>query len=257
MRKCLNRVVTTTAVVVLTVAGLTTASAASSSSRFLDTHQSERAGTQRSHNWAGYIKVGRYTAASASWTVPTLKATYAGHSATWVGIGGATANDGYLIQTGTEADVVGGRATYAAWWEVITPTNDAPETVFSTLAIHAGNKITATVAKGAGGKWTMTLKDTTTGKSAGQTVSFAGRGTTAEWIQEDAAVGNYISTAPNWQQVNFAGITLNRANPKLQYSQSLDIVDSHGKKEANTTAPTGGNAFRVTWLATGTRTYIG
>ena len=260
MRKPPKHMVTTAALAALTVAaftGPTTASAGTSSGPFLDTHRSVHAGTRQSQNWSGYIKTGTYTASTASWTVPTLKTTYQGYSATWIGIDGATANDGYLIQTGTEADVVSGRASYSAWWEVITPTTNAPETEFSTLAIHAGNKITASVAKGAGGKWTMTLKDITTGKSASHSSSFAGHGKTAEWIQEDTAIGNYISAAPNWRQIAFTGITLNRANPKLQYSQSIDIADSHGKKEANAAAPTGGNAFRVTWLATGTRTYIG
>jgi Peptidase A4 family len=215
------------------------------------------AGVQKSLNWSGYIKsggTGAFKKSTASWTVPTLKTNHNGFSSTWVGIDGAT--DGFLIQTGTEADVINGRTHFDAWWEVITPTNEAPEVVFTAITVHAGDAITATVAKGTGGKWTMTLNDITAGKTGTHTAAFSGPGKSAEWIQEDPAVGSTISAAPDWQKVSFKNITANGVNPKLVFSQSVDIYDSHNTQEDNTAAPTGGNAFTVTWLATGTPTPI-
>jgi hypothetical protein len=82
-------------------------------------HHRHAGAKQQSLNWAGYVRSGsRFTSASASWVVLTLSSTHDGYSSTWVGIDGATGGDRYLIQTGTGADVVGGRRSYRAWWEV-------------------------------------------------------------------------------------------------------------------------------------------
>jgi len=223
-------------------------------------HLQRHAGAnQHSLNWAGYIRTGsNFTSASGTWTVPKLASTYDGYSSTWVGIDGATSDDKFLIQTGTEADVVNGKRSYRAWWEVITPTNVAPETLFSNLAISPGDSITATVSRLASGRWSMTLIDNTTGRRASHTTAFAGPGSSAEWIQEDTDVDGYISTAPKWSKVKFTHLTLNGANPKLRASEAVDLVDSKGTREARTSSPTSsGAAFSVTWLATGTQTYAG
>jgi hypothetical protein len=225
-------------------------------------HHRHHDAKQKSFNWSGYIRKGtastRYTSASGSWTVPTLKSTTDGYSSTWVGIDGASAPDGYLIQTGTEADVSGGRRTYDAWWEVITPNDPAPENVFANLAVHPGDSISASVARNASGSWTMRLRNNTTGHTATHTTAFAGRGSSAEWIQEDTMVGGYISAAPNWGSVTFRHLLLQHANPHLVESEAVDIVDSAGTREAATGAPNeSGNGFTVHWLAAGTRTAAG
>jgi Peptidase A4 family len=219
-----------------------------------------RAGSkQQSLNWSGYIRTGRsFTRASASWHVPSLKTTYDGYSSTWVGIDGATSTDGYLVQTGTEADVSGGRRSYRAWWEVITPSDPAPETVFANLTVRPGDSISAAVYRVSSGRWTMRLRDNTTGHSASHTADFAGPGSSAEWIQEDTDVNGYISAAPDWETVTFRYLRLNGANPDLVASEAVDIVDSAGTREDVTSAPTSsGSGFTVTWLAHGTRTAAG
>lgn len=222
-------------------------------------HRRRHGTREQSLNWSGYVRTGHgFTSASAAWTVPTLTSTDDGYSSTWVGIDGATSSDRYLIQTGTEADVSGGRRSYRAWWEVITPTDVAPETLFDNLTINPGDHVSATVSRLASGRWSMRLRDTTTGHTASHTTSFDGPGTTAEWIQEDTDVNGYISTAPNWHTVSFRSVRLNKANPKLQPSEAVDLVDSHGTREIATGAPTAaGDGFTVTWLAPGTRTYAG
>lgn len=221
-------------------------------------HRNLRAGAQSSYNWSGYAQTGAagaFHSISAVWTVPTLKTTDNGYSSTWVGVDGF--NDGYLVQTGTEADVVNHQAHYDAWWEIITPANPAPEVIYRTFSVQPGDKITGSVVKGTGGKWTMKLVDARTGKIATHTAAFAGPGQSAEWIQEDTQVNGVISPAPNWQTVHFSQATANGANPQLKYSQSIDIRDTHGTKEDTTLAPTGGNAFTVKWLAPGTGTVPG
>jgi hypothetical protein len=212
-----------------------------------------------SENWSGYIKSGSgFTSSTATWTVPSVSTADDGYSSSWVGIDGATSGDQYLIQTGTEQDVENGRTSYDAWWEVITPTDEAPENIFTNLDISPGDSITATVAKASGGKWTMTLTDNTTGQSGSHSSSFSGPGDSAEWIQEDTDVNNEISAAPDWGSVTFSGITVNGANPDLGSAEAVDIVDGNGTQEDSTGAPnSSGDGFTVTWLATGTPTPIG
>jgi hypothetical protein len=232
---------------------------ASAGQHVMGLHRRHADAKQQSLNWAGYIRPGHgFTSASGSWTVPTHTSTHDGYSSTWVGIDGATGTDRYLIQTGTEADVSGGRRSYRAWWEVITPSDVAPETLFNTLTVHPGDSISATVFKTPSGTWTMRLRDNTTGHSASHTTSFAGPGSSAEWIQEDTDVNGYISAAPDWGSVTFRRLLLDHANPNLQASEAVDLVDSHGTREAATSAPSAsGSGFTVRWLATGTQTPAG
>jgi len=219
----------------------------------------------QSRNWSGYVKTGSgFTSAVGIFHVPTLSTRYPGYSSTWVGIGGASASDGYLIQTGIEADVVGGRASYYAWWELITPTNAAPEVRFTTVPVRAGDLVTAKVAKGGNGLWTMSFVNNTTRKSAYKTAAFAGTGKSAEWIEEDTDVNGYISTAPDWQSVTFTGCAVNGVNPGLVSSQAVNIVSAPGPlggllgqgpiQEDATSAPNSTkNGFSIRWLATGRR----
>jgi len=215
--------------------------------------------TAHSLNWSGYVKQGTgFTSVAGSWHVPTLKTTSPGYSSTWIGIDGATAGDQYLIQTGTEGDVVNGRAVYHAWWEVITPTDEAPETLFDTLAVHPGDSIRATVSEAKSGSWKMSLHDYTTKQTVSHTATFAGPGKSAEFIQEDTDVDGYISSAPDWQKVSFTGLRVNNARPALRAAEATNIVDSHGTQEDETSAPnSAGDGFTITWLASGTQTYVG
>lgn len=205
-----------------------------------------------SYNWAGYAKQGAFKSASATWAVPATLSTYNGYASTWVGLDGFS--DAYLTQTGIEEDVVRGKVTYDAWWEIITPSSVAPEVVFSGFTIKPGDSITGTVTA-TGTSTTLTLKDNTTGKTATHTAAYTGPGTSAEWIQEDTDVNGFISPAPDWQRVTFSGAKTNGVSAGLATSQSIDIVDSRGIRETSTSAPnSSGDGFSVTWLATGTKT---
>lgn len=227
---------------------------------------SEPHATAQSRNWSGYIKAGSgFTSAAGTFRVPSLSTTYPGYSSTWVGVGGASNGDASLIQTGIEADVVNGRASYYAWWEVITPSNQAPEVRFSTVPVKAGDVVTARVAKVSSTSWTMTFTDSTTKKSAVKTVAFKGSAKSAEWIEEDTDVNGSISTAPDWKSVTFSGCTVNGTkNPVFVSSQAVNIVSAPGFlggllgqgpiQEDVTSAPNSTrNGFSVKWIATGRR----
>ncbi|MGH1552821.1 G1 family glutamic endopeptidase [Streptomyces sp. L7] len=77
--------------------------------------------TVSSTNWSGYAatgSTGAYTSVTSSWTQPTVTCGSATtYSSFWVGLDGYS--NSALEQTGTEADCIGGKATYGAWWEVL------------------------------------------------------------------------------------------------------------------------------------------
>src|SRR5207249_2834306 len=109
-----------------------------------------------------------FTQVSATWTVPTAtphKAGEAEFSSTWVGIGGGCVDancqvtDATLVQAGTEQDVSSsGKASYSAWWEIIPQ----PSTTITTITVHAGDKMSATVSDNASqDMWTIVVKDLT------------------------------------------------------------------------------------------------
>ena len=245
------------AILAVVVAGGAQVAASASTERGSVKHQLAWA-NGRSLNWSGYVKSGSgYTSAQGSFRVPTVLTKYDGYSSTWVGLDGASGNDGYLIQTGIEADVVNGRASYYGWWELITPSNVAPEVRFTSLTIRPGDSMTARVARGSNGLWTMTLSDLTRRTAASHTAAFAGRGLSAEWIEEDTDVNGTISTAPDWQSVSFSGASVNNVNPGLVAGQAIDIWSPAGLlspsvQEDRTSAPNATrNGFTITWLAPG------
>ena len=135
-----------------------------------------------SYNWAGYVQRGpahTFTLVKDTWKVPTLTKVTAAETAEsdWVGIDGAT--DETLIQDGTLAATVGGKAQYFAWTEIL-PAAEVP----LTLAIKPGDSVTALVQETSLNEWVMTVKDNTTGKSGSRKVSYTTPGESAEAIHE-------------------------------------------------------------------------
>lgn len=214
-------------------------------------HKRHYNGLSTSLNWAGYAQTGKrhsVTSVSSSFIVPKLDAHYNGYASTWVGIDGY--DNQHLTQVGIAEEMVNGKASYYGWWEVITPTALMPERRF-TMAIKPGQYITATVTV-RNGNTVMSLWNRTTNKHVWHSVRYAGEGDSAEWIQEDVYVDGTVSRAPRWNKVAFTASTKNGKNPKFNYKQSIDIVDSTGVRETNTLKPNLiGNAFATTWLKAG------
>jgi hypothetical protein len=138
-------------------------------------------------NWAGYATTGNtYTSITASWRVPTASsANETSADATWIGIGGITGND--LIQAGTQNIVApDGAITTAAFYEMLP---DASITVPS-IAINAGDEVSAKVDEVSTGEWQITFTDSTNGQSFSTVVDYASSNSSAEWIEEDPSDGN-------------------------------------------------------------------
>lgn len=164
-----------------------------------------------SSNWSGYAVTGSgFSAVTGSWNVPAVsrshKATY---SSNWVGIDGF--NNSNLIQTGTESDYYSGSAHYDAWWEILP----AAETVIPSISVHPGDSMSATITKGSGSSWTITIKDVTSGVSFSTVQTYTGQQTSAEWIEEAPSVGGRIAPLANYGSATFDPGTVNGANPHL------------------------------------------
>jgi Peptidase A4 family len=163
-------------------------------------------------NWSGYaIARTTYTRISGAWVVPSVAATrQATYASQWIGIDGF--NNSNLIQTGTETDYYNGAAHYAAWWEILP----AAETVIPSITVHPGDHMTATIVKGTGSSWTITLNDTTRGTSFSITKTYNGAGTSAEWIEEAPFVGGHQATLAHYSSPDlFDPGTANGVNPGL------------------------------------------
>ncbi len=184
-------------------------------------HSATTSGAWSSSNWSGYaITSGApYNAITGTWTVPAAGSTKtASYSSNWIGIDGF--NNSNLIQTGTESDNAHGRATYAAWWEILP----AAETRISSITVRPGDVMTASISKGTGSSWTITLTDTTTGKSFSTVQNYTGPQTSAEWIEEAPQVGGKVATLAHYGQSKFDPGTVNSGNPHLTSGDSGVMV---------------------------------
>lgn len=169
-------------------------------------------------SWAGYI-VSRYasdqemevTGIEGVWAVPQVNASSGnGYSSTWVGIGGQT--DKTLIQIGTEHDVINGRESYSAWYEMLP--NYAIK--IPTIKVSPGDSILAslTLVDSAANKWNMQITDVTKSQTFSQTVVYNSTRSSAEWIVERPTINGRISSLANFGDVTFSDctVTLNGAN---------------------------------------------
>jgi hypothetical protein len=176
-----------------------------------------------SSNWSGYAKAGSYTKATAAWVVPGVaRSTKATYDSQWVGIDGF--NNSSLIQTGTESDYYGGSAHYAAWWEILP----AAETVIPSISVHAGDQMSASITKGSGSSWTITLTDVTTNKSFTTVQNYTGAGTSVEWIEEAPSIGGRVATLAQYTSPDtFDPGTANGVNPGLTAADGGAMVQKH------------------------------
>jgi hypothetical protein len=178
-----------------------------------------------SSNWSGYAKTGSYTSATAQWVVPSVSPTNnASYSSAWVGIDGF--NNSSLIQTGTESDYYSGSAHYNAWWEILP----AAETPISSISVHPGDVMTASISKVSGSTWTITITDKTNNQSFTTQQNYTGAGTSVEWIEEAPTVGGRVATLAHYSSPDtFDPGTANGGNPGLTAADSGAMVQKRAQ----------------------------
>jgi len=194
-------------------------------------------------NWSGYAKSGSYSSATAQWVVPSVSATrQASYSSAWVGIDGFTNSS--LIQTGTESDYYNGAAHYNAWWEILP----AAETPISSIAVHPGDTMSATITKGSGSSWTITIKDVTNGGSFTTTQNYTGPGTSVEWIEEAPTVGGRVATLAHYSSPDtFDPGTANGVSPGLTAADSGVMVQKRSQVSTPSAPDSDADGFNMAY----------
>lgn len=202
------------------------------------------ASTVESSNWSGYAATGsngEFTSVSASWVQPTLtctsKTTYSSY---WVGLDGYS--NSALEQTGTEADCIGGKATYGAWWEVLP----AAESAYS-VTVKAGDSLSASVVDNGNGTFTMKLTDSTQGWSKSTTANGSSgyEDSSAEVIAEATEVNGSIAKLSNFGTVNFTNADADGSSLST-YSPNEIVMAGSSDIKAQPSSISGGS-FSVTW----------
>ena len=228
-----------------------------------------------SRNWSGYIvpSSSPVTAVSGRFTVPRLNCAHTSNAgeSMWVGIGGAGASSGDLLQTGVRSDCVGGtQDNNPGWWEEYP---QLPETDFQSLSVSAGDSMQATVAQNPDSSWTTRLDDLTKGISgvmttgggygtmldakwgtwnvqegSAATLSYAG-GYSAEWIVAAFAYsdGSLVPLA-DFGKAPFTGLTTSLPSWALTKSEQVGL----GTGPLLLAAPSGpdpsGRGFSVSYV---------
>jgi len=208
--------------------------------------------TNYSYNWAGYAATsaaGSVTQVSGTWVQPTVTCPKpaASYLSTWVGIDGY--NNGDLVQTGTSAACIGGTVSYNAWWEVLP----APETVISSITVHAGDTITASVTySSTTHKFTMSIADGASSFSKTKKVSGTARDS-VECIVERPSVGGSIASLAKFTSDKFSSCTatiggITGAIGTFANVYAIDMVNNHDTKIIGLTSALKSNtAFSVKW----------
>jgi hypothetical protein len=236
----------------------------------------DSASVVQSTNWSGYVLPAstEITAASGTFTVPTLNCTQTPNAAeaAWVGIGGAGSGTGDLLQTGVESDCSGGVQTdNPAWWEEFPEVSGVD---FDGFTVSPGDQIEASVFQraGEGNTWETCLDDVTTGATGvmltgdgwgvttggcggsftnqGSTtsLSYAG-GTTAEWIVEDFSNGNSLVPFADYGTLAFSSLETSLASWSLATAAPVEMVQS-GSVVSLPSAPTA-DGFSVSYKEPG------
>ncbi|MGH7870485.1 MAG: G1 family glutamic endopeptidase [Candidatus Dormibacteraceae bacterium] len=197
-------------------------------------HNSNSSGWE-SENWAGYaLTGGPYREISASWVVPQVEATQEpSNSALFIGIDGY--NNSSLLQVGTEQDYQGS-GQYYAWWEMLP----APESRITSVPIHPGDQMSASLQEGLNGQWTIRISDLTTNQSFSTTQSYSAPRSSAEWVIEAPKVGGQSTKLAHYGQVNFSHLSLDGAVPELSTANRGTMLQDGQPVSAPSRAATSG-----------------
>jgi hypothetical protein len=207
--------------------------------------------TSTSTNWSGYaVPTGSVTDVSGAWTVPTVSSgSTNAWSSFWVGIDGYSSNT--VEQIGTDSDWQNGKAVYYAWYEFYPK----PAFLIKSVPISPGDAIFAE-ARYIGNKFTVTITDTTTGKTFSTTAKVQrAQRTSAEWIVEAPWSGGVLPLA-NFGTIYFSDCyaTINGATGSIS-SFSNDAItmttSSYVIKAQPSTLDHTGTSFSITWKSAG------
>lgn len=237
-----------------------------------------------SSNWSGNVvanfeSASTYTAAEATWEVPTVTYTrppavchtiHSGargatfcrapdprweYSSSWVGIGGfcedanCASVDDSLIQLGTEQDASSnGQTQYYAWIETLPESEVelSPETypVIPGDTITASLTCTANCTPGGTQTWMLTMTSSR-GWTYSSSIAYASSLLSAEWIEEAPSSFSGVLPLANYGTATFQPSA--NSNPALDLTSTNEIVlvDPYG--ETSDPSEESGDQFATCW----------
>jgi Peptidase A4 family len=220
-------------------------------------------------NWSGYAATSgkKFTYVHSTFVQPAVTCSGIKNQWTsnWVGLDGF--NNGTVEQTGTFAHCAGPQSTkpvYKAWYEMF------PAGSVNVFTVHAGD-VMDTAVKYAGGTFTLTVSDLTTGKTASHSATCATcQRSSAEWIIERPALCNnaltkcFIARLANFGTATMGGTQAQVAGGPVKgiggfTNFPIDMVNplkSGGFISLDTVSALSGKTFSATWDRTGTKVPI-
>ncbi len=174
--------------------------------------------------FAGVVWTGPVRSVGGAWRVPAIRAgSQPGRAATWIGAQSiAPTGSEPFIQIGTREELQPvsasapgtgrGKLLYEAFWTDVAR-GLHPVSLFG---VHPGDAIAAAMAL-AGGHWTLTITDRTSGQSrrVNTAQEGAGRFGLALWLQEDPtrSANNRVFAYPDIAPLHVSALTVNAARP--------------------------------------------
>ena len=220
--------------------------------------------TTVSLNWSGYAVTSKklFTYVHTTFVQPAITCTGVADQWTsnWLGLDGYNSNS--VEQDGTFAHCGGsGNMTpkYEAWYELF------PAPSVNAFAVHAGDIIDSSVSY-AGGEFTLTISDLSTGKSSTTTATCSTcERTSAEWIVERPELCNNAGTKCFLTELaDFGTSTMTGDEAQLTGGNvkgvggfnniPIDMVDpvsGGGFISLDTVGPVNGKSFTATWDRSG------
>lgn len=194
-----------------------------------------------SSNWSGYSATGGgFTTVTSTWTQPSVTCGSATtYSSFWVGLDGDGSNT--VEQTGTEADCSGGHASYYAWFEMYPK-----YPLYLNVAVHPGNSFTATVTASSQGRYTLTLKNNSTGQTFATSQKGRGANYSAEAIAEAPSSRSGVLPLANFGTVNFSNTRVNGL-PIGNFHPDPIAMASGSTIKAQPSGLSGGTSFSISW----------
>jgi Peptidase A4 family len=223
---------------------------------------------EESLNWSGFAVTSskKFTYAQSRFVEPTLTCTgdHANEwSSNWVGFDGfSTAT---VEQTGTAAHCGGPNNTtpvYKAWYEMY------PAGSVNVFSVSPGDTINTSVSF-SNGKFTLTIADLTTGKSAKHTAKCAScKRASAEWIVErpelcTSATNCFITHLANFgttslsAKVRVAGVNKAQGIPNFRNYNITMVASQTDSTPLDTVGKVASNAFPVQWDEAGPTVPLG
>jgi hypothetical protein len=198
-----------------------------------------------SGNWSGYKALGGdFTAVAGTWKVPPVRSVGNNSSSSvWVGIGGAGSPD--LIQAGTQGYFdAAGTVHYEAWTETL------PEAMSRVpLSVKPGDLVTVVIARAATDKWSIDMRNGTTGEAYQTTAHYQSSHSSAEWIVEAPCVNGRTLALADFGSLQFSALSAVKAGRVLSIAETGAepiLLAAEGRVVAS---PTGvspdGSGFRV------------